>query len=150
MKPLIATVTSMLFASASHAADWNNSPETLVRSFQADYLRWNNDALLLDEKYGVHGSAQHIERSYAKLLEKYCLPNFKGEPIAYGTRSSHDPSREEVIFVRTNPPNAIVRTRAKRTSTYSPIFEYEILESAGRWYLLQVYLVDGDERLPGL
>ena len=148
MKRSILT-TLMMFSSATSAADWNSTPEAVVRSFQADYLAWNNHAFALDTKLGVADAMPKVEREYAALLRKYTLPDFRGEPIAYGGDSSHDPSKERTISIKTDGDDATVRTEFP-DPIYTPIYEYELVKSDGRWYLTQVYLVDEEGRYPGL
>lgn len=127
----------------------SEGPEATVRAFQADYVRWNQAAVERDEKMGTLEAMRLTEAAYAELLAKYTLPGFKGEPIAYGDQPSHDPAREQVIETRLDGDSAIVRSQFKRDG-YSPIYEYELVRSDGRWYLTQVYLVDSDGRYPGL
>lgn len=149
MKRIAAALVS-LFAGTVQAAEWNASPEALVRAFQADYLRWNNDAVVFDAKHGTLTALDMAEVEYAKLLKKYCRPDFKGEPIAFGDESSHDPAKEHTLSVQVSEPNAVVRTELHRKSGYRPVFEYELLKVDGRWYLLQIYLLDKGQRIPGL
>ena len=139
----------LMFASATGATDWNSTPEALVRSFQADYLAWNNTAIALDTKLGISDSMPKVESEYSTLLRKYTLPDFRGEPIAYGSDSSHDPSKERTISVKVDGDHATVRTEVP-DPIYTPIYDYELVKAKGRWYLTQVYLVDEDGRYPGL
>jgi hypothetical protein len=139
----------LIFASVATAADWNGTPESLVRSFQADYRDWNNAAFALHTKVGVSGAMPNIERQYSALLRKYTLPSFKGEPIAYGGDPSHDPAKERTLSVKIEGDHAAVRTEFP-DPIYTPVYEYELVKSQGRWYLTQVYLVDEEGRYPGL
>jgi hypothetical protein len=148
MKRLLLTALLMLSMTTA-AADWNSTPEALVRSFQADYLAWNNTAFALDTKLGVSNAMPNVEREYSTLLRKYTLPSFHGEPISYGGDSSHDPSKERTLFVKTDRDRATVRTEFP-DPIYTPIYEYELVKAGGRWYLTQVYLVEEEGRYPGL
>ncbi|HJW55361.1 MAG TPA: hypothetical protein VJ577_08825 [Burkholderiaceae bacterium] len=139
----------LMFASATAAADWNSTPEALVRSFQADYLAWNNIAIDLDTRLGISDSMPKVESEYNTLLRKYTLPNFRREPIAYGSDPSHDPSKERTVSVKIDGDHATVRTEVP-DPIYTPIYEYELVKAKGRWYLTQVYLVDEEGRYPGL
>ena len=148
MKRSVLT-TLLMFSLVASAADWNSTPEALVRSFQVDYLAWNKTAFALDTKLGVSNAMPKVESEYSSLLRKYTLPSFKGEPIAYGGDSSHDPTKERTLSVKINGDHATVRTEFP-DPIYTPIYEYELVKSKERWYLTQVYLVDEDGRYPGL
>jgi hypothetical protein len=141
--------TLLMFSSATNAADWNSTPEALIRSFQADYLAWNNTAFALDTKFGVSNAMPKVESEYSALLRKYTLPSFKGEPLAYGGDSSHDPSKERTLSIKIDGDHATLRTEFP-DPIYTPIYEYELVKVEGRWYLTQVYLVDEEGRYPGL
>src|SRR5690606_27830355 len=139
----------LMFTSTTAAADWNSSPEALAQSFQADYLAWNNNAIAIETKLGISDTMRKVESEYGALLRKYTLPKFKGEPIAYSSDPSHDPSKERTISVRIDGDHATVRTEVP-DPIYTPIYEYELVKAKGRWYLTQVYLVDEEGRYPGL
>ena len=138
-----------LFATYVAAADWNSTPEALVRSFQSDYKIWNDTAASRDPRGGSLSAMEEAQREYDMLLRKYALPDFQGEPIAYGTKSSHDPLAERIISVEREGHRALVKT-VFEAELYSPEYEYELERRDGRWYLIQVYLVDEDGRYPGL
>src|SRR5688572_1728764 len=131
-------------------AAWNATPRALVHAFQTDVFAWNA-AANARSRDAVDGYAamQAAQREYAELLRRFVLPGFPREPIAYGDSSAHDPVRERTLAVLVDGDAATVRTRLARDG-YSPVYEYELVRRHGRWYLQQVYLADGDERLPGL
>jgi hypothetical protein len=143
---LLALVT--LFSSAAGAQELD-TPQFLVRSFQTDYCVWNDYAMSLSEKHDPIESMRLAEQAYKKLLSKYTLPEFSGEPIAYGSDPSYDARHENILFVDINEERAIVRTEFT-APTYSPIYEYELVMKNNRWYLTQIFLVDEDGRYPGL
>ena len=147
MKRLIPFVLGLF--SLSQNASGMDTPESLVKSFQADYLSWNNHALKVDSAHASIKAMELAEESYKKLLSKYTLPGFKGEPIAYGSEPAHDPQKENIISSAINGDNAIVRTEFPKPY-YSPIYEYHLVKAQGRWYLNQVYLVDDEGHYPGL
>lgn len=149
MKRIAAALLSLV-APLAQPADWHESPEALVRAFQADYLRWNHQAMALEAKHGALTALDLAEQAYARLLQKYCLPGFKGEPITFGTESVHGSTNERVMAVEENGSKAIVRTQVEHHSGYWPVYEYELTRREGRWYLLQIYLLDKGERIPGL
>jgi hypothetical protein len=73
-----------------------SSPEQLVVAFQHDYKIWNDESFQ-NRQPDNDGNAMRIaEQNYHALLKKYTKPDFRGEPIAYGSESSHDPLREKM------------------------------------------------------
>ena len=155
-RPLFSTVRDymkrsihLILGVLSLSANASETPDDLVKSFQADFLAWNNYAMQADSKHNPTEAIRLAEKSYRKLLSKFTLPEFKGEPIAYGTESDHDPQKEKIISTVINGDNAIVRTEFPRPY-YTPIYEYHLVNVQGRWYLKQVYLVDDEGHYPGL
>lgn len=147
MKRLIPLLLGLF--SLSQNANGMDTPDSLVKSFQADYLSWNNYALKADSAHKSIKAMELAEDSYKKLLSKYTQPGFKGEPIAYGSESGHDPQKEKIISSVRTGDNAIVRTEFSRPY-YSPIYEYHLVNAQGCWYLNQVYLVDDNGHYPSL
>jgi len=93
------------------------------------------------------------EAEYEKVLAKYCRPGFKGEPIAFGSHSSHDPSHEKIVSVVVESNKAIVKTKhTKRRASLEmeDDYEYHLSFDDARWYLEQVYYVDADGKYEGL
>ena len=132
---------------------WNRDPESLVKEFICDYLAWNNRAHALTEGDSSESADDLIESGWRQLIQKFCLPNFKGQPIAYGSESSHAPEREKIISIDTKDDAAIIRTRVKASdpnSDFCADYEYDLIQASGRWYLEQVYYVDDEGRYPGL
>ena len=125
------------------------NPEALVKSFQTDYLSWNNYAIRIDSYHEPIKSMWLIEEAYKKLLRKYTLPEFKGEPVAYSTEPSHDPNHERIILTQLNINSATIRTELLQPY-YTPVYEYHLINKDGRWYLTQVYLIDSDGQYPCL
>lgn len=122
-----------------------NSPEALVRQFQADYLQWNNQSFALRNVQDISVA----ERAYAELLRKYTLPEFQGEPIAFGSNSSHDPDKEKTISVTIKGSTAILTTQYPELH-YTSAYEYHLINQQQRWYLIQVYFIDNKGRYPNL
>lgn len=131
------------------AAGSPSAPEELVRMFQADYFNWNNAAVALDHDSDPEGAMAEAEARYAKLLTRYTMPGFKGYGVTFGDDPAHDPARERVLESRIDGDSALVRTEFTQDG-YSPVYEYELMKSDGRWYLTEIYLVDSDGRHPGL
>lgn len=127
----------------------NESPESLVRQFQQDYMEWNDHAFSLRElKPNDYMNLADI--AWRTLLTKYTLPDFVGEPIAFGSESSHDPSKEKTLSVKNTNNIVVVTTQYLVPDGYSPIYEYHLIFQDGRWYLTQVYLSDEGQLYPGL
>ncbi|MGL5071029.1 MAG: hypothetical protein ACRC61_07120 [Aeromonas salmonicida] len=136
--------------SLSQNANGAENPEALVKSFQTDYLSWNNYAIKIDSNHEPIKSMELIEESYKKLLIKYTLPEFKGEPVAYSTEPSHDPHNERIISTQLNGNSATIRTELLHSAYYTPVYEYHLINKDGRWYLTQVYVIDSDGQYPCL
>jgi len=147
MKRLIPLLLGLF--SLSQNTHGVETPETLVKSFQADYFSWNNYAIKVGSVHEPIKAMELAEESYKKLLSKYTRPDFKGEPIAYSSDPAHDPQKEKTISTMINGDNAIVRTELPKPY-YTPIYEYHLVNVQGRWYLNQVYLVDDDGHYPCL
>lgn len=147
-------VPLLLMASLAGAADAMKDPESIVLAFIQDYKSWNDRAYEESERLEHSEQAMiRAEAEYRKLLSKYCRPGFAGEPIAFGSESSHDISREKVDSVIIDGKNAIVKTR--HTKKRGPVemeddYEYHLSLDGARWYLEQVYYVDADGKYEGL
>lgn len=147
-------VALLLMATLVGAADVMKDPESIVLAFIQDYKSWNDRAH--EEAESLEHSEQAMDRAeaeYEKLLSKYCRPGFSGEPIAFGSQSSHDISREKVVSVIIDGKNAIVKTKHtdKRGSLeMEDDYEYHLSLDGARWYLEQVYYVDADGKYEGL
>lgn len=128
----------------------NESPEILVRQFQQDYMEWNDYAFsLMGSKPDEY--TELADKAWRRLLTKYTLPDFVGEPIAFGSESSHDLKKEKILSVVKSTNNiTVVTTQYIVPDGYSPIYEYYLIFQDGRWYLTQVYFVDEGQLYPGL
>lgn len=135
--------------SLSQNVNGAEKPEALVKSFQADYFSWNNYGIRIDSNHEPIKSMELIEKSYKKLLRKYTLPEFKGEPVAYGSEPSHDPHNERIILTQLNGNSATIRTELLQPY-YTSVYDYHLINKDGRWYLTQVYLIDSDGQYPCL
>ena len=135
--------------SLSQNVNGAEKPEALVKSFQADCFSWNNYAIRIDSNHEPIKSMEIIEKSYKKLLRKYTLPEFKGEPVAYGSEPAHDPHNERIILTQLNGNSATIRTELLQPY-YTPVYEYHLINKGGRWYLIQVYWIDSDGQYPCL
>lgn len=130
-------------------ADTLSTPEEIVVSFQRDYKEWNDRSFALHQTLDGHNVMKYAQQRWDELLKKYTLPNFKGEPVAFGSDTSHDPNQEKILSVVVENNSAIVKTRFPQPY-YSPEYEYHLIKQNQRWYLTQLYLVDDDGKYPGL
>ncbi|WP_330985925.1 MULTISPECIES: hypothetical protein [Enterobacterales] len=123
-----------------------NTPEQVVISFQRDYKSWN------DQSFQFHGEKDAMllaQKGWNELLSKYTKPGFQGEPIAFGSESSHDPEQEKILSTQITGGTAIVMTKLSK-QYYSPIYEYQLFKEKDTWFLSQIFLVDDDGKYPSL
>lgn len=129
---------------------WSQEPEPLVKEFIRDYHRWNDSAFAKTKDEYSEAASASVEHEWQKLTRKFCPPDFKGQPISYGSDSSHDLAKEEFLSTEISGDRAVVKTRVKKNSTFSADHEYELRREYGRWFLLQLYYVDDEGRYPSL
>ncbi|HFZ1497739.1 TPA: hypothetical protein ACIJT1_001462 [Citrobacter freundii] len=126
-----------------------NTPEQVITAFQRDYKYWNDQSFQRNQNYGKQEVMLLAQKGWNELLKKYTKPGFQGEPIAFGSESSHDPEQENIISVQITEKVATVTTRLSR-QYYSPIYEYQLSKENDTWYLSQIFLVDDDGKYPSL
>jgi hypothetical protein len=130
-----------------------DSPQAVVHEFIHDYFRWNLAALQL-ELDDPDGGLARAEKLYQILLDKFCEPGFVGEPIAFGSDSSHDPSREKIVLEEISGDHAVIKHAAIKTTQQDEhgfVIDYEYrLMLRQRWFLLAVDYVDADGSYPSL
>src|SRR5262249_19536053 len=130
---------------------WTKEPVLLVKEFICDYHRWNDNAYLKHENSDSEAVQKSIESEWQTILQKYCRPDFEGQPIAYGSESDHDLAREEFVSTEIEGGVATIRTRTKKAdSDFIADYEYVLKHNEGRWLLEQVYYVDDEGKYPGL
>jgi hypothetical protein len=118
-----------------------------------DYKVWNDQSHQRSEREEFSESLmKSIEASWKKLTDKYCRDRFQGEPIAFGSESLHDTSRETIISVEINANVAIAKTESKNShiANYSDNYEYALSFDGRRWFLEQIYYVDDEGKYPAL
>ncbi len=128
-------------------------PKELVASFIADYFAWNSRAQqLCDEEIGNTGEAMdEAERLYEEtIIAVYCRPGFRGEPIAFGTESSHQPGKDVIISEETTDTRSVVNTQHTGDFDFVSDYQFVFTKTDGKWYLEAVDYVDGDEKYPSL
>nr|WP_230323657.1 hypothetical protein [Citrobacter freundii] len=126
-----------------------NTPEQVITAFQRDYKSWNDQSFQRNQNYEKQEVMLLAQKGWNELLNKYTKPGFQGEPIAFGSESSHDPEQENIISVQITEKVATVTTRLSR-QYYSPIYEYQLSKENDTWYLSQIFLVDDDGKYPSL
>lgn len=127
-------------------------PELLVQQFIEEYQEWNDKALKLSAQLPSGEGIKQAEAAYIELLKRFCLPAFKGQPIAFGTESDHSPRQERIVSSHISNQTAVVTTKSESTvvSSFVADYEYHLIYQSGRWYLTEVYYVDDDGRYAGL
>ncbi|EJD6370324.1 hypothetical protein AB6F62_20630 [Providencia huaxiensis] len=126
-----------------------HTPEQVVIAFQHDYKIWNDQTFQQSQSHEAKDITLLAQKSWNELLKKYTKPDFKGEPIVFGSESSHDPEQEKVIAIKITENLAIVTTKFTQVY-YSPIYEYHLVKQNNSWYLSQIFLVDEDGKYPSL
>ncbi len=51
------------------------------------------------------------------IIKRYCRPDFEGQPISYGTESSHEPGNEIIVSDEATETRALIKT--KHTGSYN-------------------------------
>lgn len=149
MKRQIIRFIFLLVGLTSMSAVKATSPEQMVVSFQHDYTIWNDQSFRDRQPGGGNQAMQLAEQNYRAMLKKYTKPDFQGEPIAYGSDSSHDPMREKITAQKIDENSAIITTQVAG-EYYSPVYEYHFSKENKKWYLTQIFLVDEDGKYPSL
>ncbi|WP_136668723.1 hypothetical protein [Flavobacterium sp. H122] len=114
--------------------------------FIEDYKKWNDFAF-------ANGKEElTIEENYKKeVIRKYCLPNKKFQNISFGSESSHCPLKEKIVSESTRTNVSVVATTYKDSKLgLEEKFEYHYVKVDGRWYLSEVYYIDGNGKYEGL
>ena len=126
--------------------------EALALRFMGDYKEWNDKAMAIDEEYGWQSDKANnmVSESYRKLIDNYCLPDHKHNPISYATNSSHDPMKSKTLGFEISGDFAVLKTELSKSEYYKPKYEYHFKNIDGKWYLDEIYLDDDGELLPGL
>jgi hypothetical protein len=129
-----------------------STPEALVVAFVRDYFDWNNRAAATMKQPSDQAIGQRIQQEYQALLHEYCPPGFKGEPLSYGSHSSHHPSTTRIVATTVGATSTVVRTQIPMawSSTSFHTHEFELLFRESRWFLTGIFYIDGQERLPSL
>jgi len=125
-------------------------PESIVKAFIGDYYQWNDRSRTLCASNVSPEMLADAEHDYELLLSRYCKPGFRGQAIAFGFPSAHDPNREEIKETRINGDSAIVRTTKTDEDGFQADYEFILTSSDGRWFLEAVDYIDDEGRYPGL
>ena len=119
-------------------------PESIVRSFIADYYRWSERATARCEKDPSLESVDVVDAEYGDLLKQYCRPDFRGKNTAFASPSMHDPKTETIREVTINNTQAIVRTMNIERWGFERNYEYSLVLDNGRWFLEGLDLIDDE------
>lgn len=143
-------VLSRTIAAVTAFAD---QPEMLVQQFMQAHYDWNERSCrqygaALDEA-GETAALERATAEYTALLADFCPAGLAAQPIAFGQPASHDPQLERVgAITLPEAGRAVVHTcRMSPFASGNPSdFEYELQHQNGRWYLIQLYFVEGEGR----
>jgi len=127
-------------------------PEGLVRAFIADYENWNKFAYQASSQ-GSSGGMAAAESAYIALLQKFCPPDHRHQPIAFGSDSSHDSIREAIVSVEVAADSCVVKTRHTKITgplTIAQDYEYHLIKTGQKWFLTRVLYVFADGKYDGL
>jgi hypothetical protein len=118
--------------------------ESIVRAFIADYCQWNDRWDKRCQSGAAFSEAMAAaEAEYTELLKRYCRPGFRGQLIAFGSPSSHNPRTETVREITSDGARATVRTVNRDDRGFEADYEYSLACDNGRWFLEAVDYVNG-------
>ncbi|KTC42824.1 MAG: hypothetical protein ACN6QY_15245 [Pseudomonas sp.] len=150
MKTLVALL-ALLFSNVALCASFSDSPEALVRQFIADYQQWSDNASARQPVDAPLQSLDLAQQEYARLLAKFCLPGFQGQPIAFTSPASHGTGYEQVLSSSRTGDRALVKTRAISPGTgFAADYHYQLIFRDQRWYLSEVFYVDDEGQYESL
>ncbi|WP_390457424.1 DUF6882 domain-containing protein [Planctomicrobium piriforme] len=131
-------------------ADIPTDVRKAVTGFIAARYNWEVVAWKEDEanRHSRKQSSEEVtrvaEESYAKLIQEWCVPEVKPQPISYGSHPDHDPAKEKLISAKLSGSDCRVRTQA--TGPYGSVtdYEYQLRKKDGRWLLTHLYFLGDD------
>ncbi len=131
-------------AGLAGASDDRTSPESVVVHCIADFRDWNDNAFQSDVRLLKGIGMKEAALAFVPLLQKNCLPAYKGQPIAYGSGSFHMPEFEQIVSKAGGNNKVIVKTRShpKIVPSMAIDFEYRVVLANNRGYLDEVFYVD--------
>jgi hypothetical protein len=123
--------------------------DSIVKSFIADYYRWNEHANELSSPHSDEGRRK-VAAEYTELLSRYCPPDVYRQGVAFGSPSSHAPDTETINNVTIEGDRAIVKTTNTDRSGLQADYEYLFVFSGERWFLEALDYVNDEGRYPCL
>lgn len=150
-KKAIAILISC-FSTFTYGNDMD-TPRSLVQSFISDYQKWNDKAYSLSEaevEYTGEAMKMAEDLYHKNIISKYCKPNFKSQPIAFGSDSPHEAENEIILTEDVDSDKAIITTQHTDSNDFVADYEYRLIRESGRWFLEAVDYVDSDGKYPGL
>lgn len=145
-------IFSSLFSAFAYGSDLG-TPRSLVESFIGDYQRWNDNAhslSLAEAEYTGEAMKMAKDLYHKNIISKYCKSNFKGQPIAFGSDSAHDPKREVILTEEISGDKAIITTQHTNSNNFVADYEYRLIKENSRWLLEAVDYVDQDGKYSSL
>lgn len=129
-------------------------PQSIVEAFIRDYFDWNAEAAqsddrLDDDRGGAADRREQIHREYRELLQRYCAADIGPGNIAWGGESIFDPVHSRIVAEVHIGDRALVvvgRPVAAGSGQFST-YDFEFLRDEDRWWLVDIAVVDGFDRL---
>jgi hypothetical protein len=120
------------------------TPESIVRSFIADYCRWSDRANALTANDSSRETLELIDAEYTELLDRYCRPGFRGKNVAFASPSMHNPKTETIREVIIDNSEAVVKTTDIDEDGFESDYAYSFSLDNGRWFLEGLDYIDDE------
>lgn len=145
MKQVLAfslLMCSLVFSLACQAAEWNNDPEALVRSFQRENAKFNEMAYPIAD---LTNENPKVMAAWNKIRKRYFVPGFQGVPTIYISQTVNRKLEEKIELKSANESTAVVMVTERIRNTIqnmegTNVLEYHMTWQAGRWYIENVYV----------
>ena len=146
IKRLISSATAQPNA-PEFCADLPVEPAEIARAFLADYHRWNDFAWAVRDVDKTGGA---VQRAYDQLIAHYCGPAKHPQLPAYGSHSTFTAENSSIGAETGDDMRRTVAAAVRDQSGYEQSFEFDFVQSEGRWMLEELYYLDefdGNARL---
>lgn len=124
-------------------------PEDQVKTFIADYERWNDELVELSRKMDTLQLMEVAESNYKALLKKYCKPDIEHEAIAFREDADHRKDSEVITRIDASQKATVISTRHKYKNGGTTEYEYHFTWDAktARWYLQRIYNLHSEGKI---
>lgn len=126
-----------------------NEVQKLVIDFFDEYIDWYKFAYDYSVKHPdrQNNNDTTLERRYDALIKKYCVPGKKRQGLAFGSAWP----KQKIAKFETTPTGAIVHTlQSDFDDDYWTKHEYHLIEISEKWYIDEIYYIDGNKKYPSL